>query len=68
MFVLLVTTHKNIIENKKTGFLTWKEKEACLAKLSSEFYSQSLLVPRTVGQLQWMYKNILKKLCSKKVL
>ncbi len=68
LLVELVTTYKNIIENKKTDSVMWKEKEACWEKLSSEFNCQSILVPRTVGQLQWMYKNILKKLCSKKVL
>jgi len=68
LLVELVTTHKNIIENKKTGSLMWKEKEACWAKLSSEFNSRSLLVPRTIGQLQWKYKNIKKVVQQKSAL
>lgn len=65
LLVELVITHKNIIENKKTGSLMWKEKKPCWAKLSSEFNSQSVLVPHTVGQLQLKYKNI-KNVVQKK--
>ena len=65
LLVELVTTHKHVLENKKTDAVMWKEKEACWKKLASEFNSQSLLVPRTVQQLQLKYKNF-KKCVRKK--
>ncbi|XP_060858792.1 uncharacterized protein LOC132936123 [Metopolophium dirhodum] len=60
LLVELVTTHKHVLEDKKTDAVMWKEKEACWTKLASEFNSQSLLVPRTVQQLQLKYKNLKK--------
>jgi len=65
LLVELVTTYKHVLENKKTDAVMWKEKEVCWKKLASEFNSQSLLVPRTVQQLQLKYKNI-KKCVRKK--
>lgn len=43
----------------------WKEKEECWRKISEEFNSQGVCVPRTCGQLQLKYKN-LKKVVRKK--
>jgi len=33
LLVELVTTHKHVLENKKTDAVVWKEKEACWKKL-----------------------------------
>jgi len=60
LLVELVTANKDVLENKKTDAVMWKEKDACWKKLVLEFNSQALLVPRTVGQLQLKYKNIKK--------
>lgn len=65
LLVELVKKYQQVIENKKTDAIMWKDKEACWVKLSAEFNSQGLLVPRTVGQLQLKYKN-LKKIVRKK--
>lgn len=65
LLVELVISNKNVFENKKTDAVMWKEKEDCWKKLALKFNSQSLLVPRTVPQLQLKYKNI-KKLVRKK--
>lgn len=63
--VELVRKYQQVIENKKTDSIMWKDKEACWVKLTEEFNSLGLLVPRTVAQLQLKYKN-LKKVVRKK--
>ncbi|KAF0747691.1 fibrinogen silencer-binding protein-like [Aphis craccivora] len=63
--VELVRKYQQVIENKKTDSIMWKDKEACWVKLTAEFNSLGLLVPRTVAQLQLKYKN-LKKVVRKK--
>lgn len=65
LLVELVISNKNVLENKKTDAVMWKEKEDCWRELALKFNSQALLVPRTVPQLQLKYKNI-KKLVRKK--
>lgn len=65
LLVELVKNYQHIIENKKTDAVMWKDKEACWVKIAAEFNGQSLLVPRSVGQLQLKYKN-LKKVVRKK--
>ena len=49
---------KDVIENKKTDAVMWKEKEAIWKDLTSEFNSVELLVPRTTEQLQLKYKSL----------
>jgi len=63
--VELVRKYQQVIENKKTDSIMWKDKEACWVKLTAEFNSLGLLVPRTVAQLQLKYKH-LKKVVRKK--
>lgn len=65
LLIELVISNKNVLENKKTDAVMWKEKEDCWKKLALEFNSQALLVPRTVPQLQLKYKNK-KKLVREK--
>jgi len=50
--VELVKKYQNIIENKKTDMVMWKEKEECWRKISEEFNSQRVLVARSCTQLQ----------------
>lgn len=65
LLIELFVKYKQIIENKKTDLVMWKEKELCWVKITEEFNSVSVLVPRTVAQLQLKYKN-LKKVVRKK--
>ena len=65
LLVELVKKYEQVIENKKTDAVMWKEKESCWTELAAEFNSVGLLVPRTVVQLQLKYKN-LKKVVRKK--
>lgn len=57
ILIELVMNYKHIIENKITDSVMWKEKESCWVKLTQEFNSYSILVSRTVAQLQLKYKN-----------
>lgn len=65
LLVELVVKRREIIENKKTDAVMWKEKEASWKELTTEFNCIGLLVPRTSEQLQLKYKN-LKKVVRKK--
>jgi len=61
----LVKKYHNIIENKKTDMVMWKEKEECWRKISEEFNSQGVLAAQSCAQLQLKYEN-LKKVVGKK--
>ena len=60
LLVELVKKYQNIVENKKTDMVMWKEKEECWRKISEEFNSQGVLVARNCAQLQLKYKNLKK--------
>jgi len=60
LLVELVKKYQNIVENKKTDLVMWKEKEECWRKISEEFKSQGVLVARICAQLQLKYKNLKK--------
>ncbi|KAL4084520.1 hypothetical protein QTP88_027470 [Uroleucon formosanum] len=42
LLVELVKKYQNIVENKKTDMVMWKEKEECWRKISEEFNSQGV--------------------------
>lgn len=65
LLVELVQEKKDIIENKKTDAIMWKEKEKCWDVITAEFNSIGLLVPRSKSQLQLKYKNLKKDVRKK---
>lgn len=65
LLIELIQGKKDIIENKKTDAIMWKEKEKCWDELTAEFNSVGLLVPRSKSQLQLKYKNIKKDVRKK---
>ena len=64
LLVELVYKNKDVIENKRTDAVIWKEKEEAWKQIEMEFNSCSL-GPRTVEQLKFKYKGMKKDLRKK---
>lgn len=60
LLIDLIQAKRDIIENKKSDAVTWKQKEQCWEKLALDFASQSgsLRAPRT---LKDKYESLKKK-------
>lgn len=66
LLLRLIDQYKNIIENKKSGVVSWKDKEATWKKVEEEFNCRnSKLTYRNVKNLKEKYAN-LKRNAKKK--
>lgn len=60
-----VIKYKNILENKESSAVMWKEKEYAWEKVASQFNSTVALIPRTAKVLKLKYENIKRDLKKK---
>lgn len=57
----LIEREKNIIENKKTDYVSLKDKDACWKTIVQEFNSESISGHRDVACLKNCWDNLKKK-------
>ncbi|CAH0546515.1 unnamed protein product [Brassicogethes aeneus] len=65
LLMALVRTHKNVIENKKSGQTTWDMKNNTWNQIEQEFNSQSKSMFRDAHSLKTKFRNM-KKECKEK--
>lgn len=57
----LIERKKNIIENKKTDNVSFKDKDTCWKNITSEFNSNSISRHRDISSLKNCWDNLKKK-------
>ncbi|CAG9770028.1 unnamed protein product [Ceutorhynchus assimilis] len=60
LLLSIVQRFKNVVENKKTDAVTWREKDSAWEKIAEIFSSKSTGVLRTKDSLRKLYENLKK--------